>query len=143
MLEQAFQVGVKGVILNNENKILLLKEKNYSGTGYSWDIPGGRIQDNDSIQETLERELKEEIKNLNTWKLEGIIHAHRVQKNFPNGLGLFLVFYKIITNLDEKVEISSEHEDFKWIQRNDIDKLGKDTTVLLKPHMRDAIECAF
>jgi len=55
MTEQLFQSGIKAIIRNDENQILLLKNKDY------WDIPGGRIDQGEDIETTLLRELNEEI----------------------------------------------------------------------------------
>ena len=55
MTEQLFQIGIKAIIRNDENQILLLKNKDY------WDIPGGRIDQCEDIETTLLRELNEEI----------------------------------------------------------------------------------
>ena len=55
MTEQLFQIGIKAIIRNAENQILLLKNKDY------WDIPGGRIDQGEDIETTLLRELNEEI----------------------------------------------------------------------------------
>ena len=55
MTEQLFQIGIKAIIRNDENQILLLKNKDY------WDIPGGRIDQSEDIETTLLRELNEEI----------------------------------------------------------------------------------
>ena len=55
MTEQLFQIGIKAIIRNDENQILLLKNKDY------WDIPGGRIDQGEDIETTLLRELNEEM----------------------------------------------------------------------------------
>lgn len=52
-----FRVALKAVVINNENKILLVKE-----TGRDWwDIPGGGLDHGESIKEGLARELLEEV----------------------------------------------------------------------------------
>ncbi|HZW60779.1 MAG TPA: NUDIX domain-containing protein [Candidatus Babeliales bacterium] len=55
-----FYVGIKGVIVNN-NKVLLLKSKSKIDDGQFWDLPGGRMESNETIQEALIRELIEEL----------------------------------------------------------------------------------
>ena len=53
MTEQLFQIGIKAIIRNDENQILLLKNKDY------WDIPGGRMDQGEDITAALLRELNE------------------------------------------------------------------------------------
>lgn len=56
MTEQLFQVGVKGLIRNDKNQILMVhNEKAY------WDLPGGRMEPGETFEDTLSRELLEEI----------------------------------------------------------------------------------
>lgn len=51
-----FGVSVKAVVINNEGKILICK----SERGI-WDLPGGRMNEGETIAETLSREVKEEL----------------------------------------------------------------------------------
>ncbi len=59
MSEAVFQVGVKALIMNEENQLLLVSETNNADV--YWDIPGGRIDGDESFSQTLERELLEEV----------------------------------------------------------------------------------
>lgn len=55
--DSLFRVSFKCVILNDEGNILAVREKNRS----SWDIPGGGIEFGETIEESITRELREEI----------------------------------------------------------------------------------
>jgi len=57
--EDSFHLGVKALIFNEKNKMLLLERHHQSKKMY-WDIPGGRVQRGESLMETLMREVKEE-----------------------------------------------------------------------------------
>jgi len=59
MREDCFHLGVKALIFNSANKMLLLERHPPSKKMY-WDIPGGRLQRGESLMETLKREVKEE-----------------------------------------------------------------------------------
>jgi mutator protein MutT len=61
MAEQLFQIGVKGLIRNLQGKVLLLRAPAWGGNPDHWDIPGGRMEAGESFQQTLRRELQEEI----------------------------------------------------------------------------------
>ena len=61
-LSDKFPVSIKAIIID-DNKVLCLKnERN------EWDLPGGKINFNEDIEQCLKREVKEEtnldIKNL-------------------------------------------------------------------------------
>lgn len=61
MAEQAFQVGVKGLIRNGDGQILMVHIPEWRGNPAYWDLPGGRMNPGESFLETLTRELTEEI----------------------------------------------------------------------------------
>lgn len=111
MAIQLFNVGVKAAILHDD-KILIAK---HATKGF-WDVPGGRIDDNESIEDTLRREIAEELPNV---KLTGIgksICAYRVPDLIlENGGGLVLLVYAVDAEYDENnIELSSEHGEMKW-----------------------------
>jgi 8-oxo-dGTP diphosphatase len=51
-----YRISVKALVLNDEGKFLLLKEHNEF-----WELPGGGLDFNETPQECIERELKEEM----------------------------------------------------------------------------------
>lgn len=56
MDQDQYFIDVKGVILDQKGKILLLKKS----TG-KWDLPGGLMEHGESFHDTLQRECREEI----------------------------------------------------------------------------------
>ena len=58
-MKQIKHIGAYGLIIN-DNKILLIKKKGGPYDG-KLDLPGGTIEFNESIEEALIRELKEEV----------------------------------------------------------------------------------
>lgn len=49
------------ILLNSENKLLLVKRNIEPKKGY-WDIPGGFVEANESLEQATQRELSEELK---------------------------------------------------------------------------------
>ncbi len=136
---KTFYVGVKGVI-RVDNKVLLLKKKDQSGN-YFWDIPGGRIDDNETIEETLNRELKEEVPSLGNYSQKKIISAYRLPKDLKDELGLFLIFYRIDAD-PFSVSFSDEHEEYRWVSANDIDQIRNDMHAYISPgYLNAVLEC--
>lgn len=54
-----YRQSTLAVIVNNDNKILLTQKKNYQEN--EWDFPGGGIEKNETDDQTILRELKEEL----------------------------------------------------------------------------------
>jgi 8-oxo-dGTP diphosphatase len=113
-----FQVGVKGLICV-EDSCLVLK----SSQGF-WDIPGGRIDGNETIEQTLQRELREELSHIGEYVMKDVVHAYRLSKNIIDDKGLLLLFYKIETT-PFKVVLSDEHQDFRWVTKETLQDLLK------------------
>lgn len=57
-----FKIYVRGIICNSEGKVLLaLKQPDQKIAGGKWVFPGGTVEFGESPEETLKRELQEEI----------------------------------------------------------------------------------
>ena len=125
MSEQLFHVGVKALIVNDNDEFLLLKvHKDRFKTSenlWSWDLPGGRIQAGDSAEQTLAKELSEEIGY--TGSLEpNLVSSCIANKMIPaeNGqLGLVLFVYEIKIDQNFEIELSEEHETYEWCISNE------------------------
>ena len=61
MAEQHFQIGVKGLLRNKKNEILMVHIPEWGGNTAHWDLPGGRMEAGETFTQTLKRELQEEI----------------------------------------------------------------------------------
>lgn len=117
------QVGIKGLVCVGDTCLVLLSENGY------WDIPGGRIDEDESIEETLQRELKEELPGIGVYTIEGIVHAYRLPKNIIDDKGLVLLFYKVQAESFEVV-LSNEHRGYRWVTRDTLQQLqGSDISI--------------
>ncbi len=121
MGEKLFNVGVKALIVKNE-KVLIVKH-----TKGWWEVPGGRIDKNESIEEALHRELREELPNIKAIVLDEVVDARRLHKDIKEDVSLVLVFYKVEADFDGKPKLSHEHTDYKWATKNEALDLVNDT----------------
>ncbi len=58
MVKDIYRLGVGGVILNKEKKILMAERIDYSG---EWQMPQGGIERGEALEIAILRELKEEL----------------------------------------------------------------------------------
>lgn len=110
-----FQVSVKGLFLNEENKIMMTKEDNGN-----WEIPGGRIQKGESFIEALKRECLEET-GLECEVLDPKPFIVYPATDFESR-GRIMVFFKVkFSNLDFKP--SSECVEIGFYNKEEIKNL--------------------
>jgi len=53
----ATTVGVRAIIVNRENQVLLVKHRYQDG----WYLPGGKVEKGETVVQALERELSQEV----------------------------------------------------------------------------------
>lgn len=61
MKEDNYLHVVVGVISNSKNQILVALRKSSADHGEFWEFPGGKVEVDETAEEALKRELKEEI----------------------------------------------------------------------------------
>ena len=138
MPPKTFYIGIKLLIVK-DNKVLVLKNMDQSGK-YYWDIPGGRMGEGEEIQQTLNRELTEEILTIKGIHILDFVQVYKLPQNLKDGNGLMLLFYRVEAEIDT-VEISDEHVDYRWVGVNDIESLNSNETYISDGYKK-AIELA-
>lgn len=117
--EDIFHLGVKALIKNKKGQVLVLhsnpKYSREDNTPDHWDLPGGRLQKGQSIEETLTREVEEEIgiKHLKIIKLldASISKLRLMQENY----GLILFTYLCSIGDPDNVKLmDDEHTEYRW-----------------------------
>jgi 8-oxo-dGTP pyrophosphatase MutT (NUDIX family) len=112
----SFHIGAKAIIFNNEDKVLLL-ERDHPVKKLYWDLPGGRVQKDESINETLLRELKEEV-GLETSSIFHPFGMFLTNIRIPiEGGSIGLIFSIFKCHLANKFHpvLSQEHINFEWL----------------------------
>lgn len=118
MDNQPFYIGVKGVVVKDA-KVLMLKRINAQGKERR-DVPGGRMQPNESFEETLYRELQEELPGISNIQIGEMVGVRKTNHIFPDGHGLVLVSYRVTADLPDPVQISDEHIGYSWLDRDGV-----------------------
>ena len=124
-----FFVALKGAIFN-KNKFLIIKRSNKTrGEHGFWEFPGGRMEFGETPEETLSRELLEEvglkveiIKPLDTWSF------------FRDENTQIVGITYLCEAVSSEVILSEEHVDFAWVTFEDIRNYN------IKPHIIEQIE---
>ena len=104
---------VAAVIQNEEGKILIAQRNLKKSQGGLWEFPGGKIEPNETKEEAIIREIKEEMDiDIETKKF-----IDQKIFNYPDkDINLIAIECKQIKG-DIKL---NEHEDFKWVNKNEL-----------------------
>lgn len=118
--EKLFQIGVKALITNDKDEILLLDsgEWHLKHQTQHWDIPGGRIQEGHTVLETLQREVEEETGIKEVIEPQFFTAAMSNFKDIPvdgHQVGLLLMVYKVKIPKNSEIKLSHEHSGYEWV----------------------------
>jgi 8-oxo-dGTP diphosphatase len=105
---------VAGLILQN-NKLLICQRPNFKDHPLKWEFPGGKIKNDETNEETLVREINEEL-SINILNYEELISYNFDYKDLKKQV--FIYFY-LVNNFSGKV-LNNFHKELKWIEIKDI-----------------------
>ncbi|MFA7157271.1 MAG: 8-oxo-dGTP diphosphatase MutT [Bacilli bacterium] len=104
---------VAAIIENSEGKILIAQRNMKKAQGGLWEFPGGKIETNETRENAIVREIKEELDadiEVNEYFEEKIFKYPEKEIN--------LIALKC-NLLSEKIKLN-EHENMKWVYVNEL-----------------------
>lgn len=109
------------IVKNEKGEILLLKRGETKTFQGHWQLPEGKLEENESPQDALVRELREELgTEINTLELE------RVGQSTLEAKGTKYLAFRVIfkVKLEEgPLSLSHEHSDYAWLKPDKISTL--------------------
>jgi len=114
-MKQEKSAGAVIYYIADEPLFLLLQ--NTLKTTY-WEFPKGKIEENEEVEETVKREVKEETELKNLEIIQGFRHTLKWFFKFKGELISKEAIYLLIRIQKEdkdKVGINHEHEKFEWM----------------------------
>lgn len=119
MAHAQVSVSLKLILKDAEGKILALEGQGNGPMAGFYDIPGGRIDEEEigiPFTEIFTRELQEELGDVKFSVESRPVTASTWR--WPNGKEIVYVYYEGRLESGE-IQISDEHQSFEWIQLND------------------------
>ncbi len=112
-MEHPIQV-VAGIIYNSEyKKILIARKKSTFILGGLWEFPGGKVEENESYEIALKRELKEEL-NIEINSIHSFLSAQHISNGILIQLHSFQCSY-------QSGEITlKDHDQVKWVEKSEL-----------------------
>lgn len=114
-MENHFGVATKAIIKNQEGKYLVLFKSEIEDINPNEiDIPGGRLEFGEDVEEGLKREIREEI-NL----IVNIEKPSRVWSLLKDDLHLVGITF-LATYVEGSINLSDEHNSYRWVTKEEI-----------------------
>lgn len=107
-------------ILRDGDLFLVVKRKHkdelYPGT---WEFPGGHLEDSETIDNALKRELREEIGFNQKFDAQIVGFIDEIKDNYDAKMYIVELDFVIDVNRhDFAVTLSDEHIEYKWVDKN-------------------------
>ena len=112
-LSDKFPISIKAIIIDDQRVLCLKNERN------EWDLPGGKINFNEDIEECLRREVKEEV-NID---IENLQILKPLSLKF-NDVAVFVVVFSANISCESYISVSYEHNDYNFFSKNEIKNLN-------------------
>jgi 8-oxo-dGTP diphosphatase len=113
IMKQINTVG--GLIVNKEGKILCTErgESKYDYISFKWEFPGGKVEEGETDEETLRRELMEELEI----EVDVIKPFYQVEHTYPDFHLSMPVYLCKLKSKDMKLMV---HKSIKWLKPNEM-----------------------
>lgn len=120
------QVGVKVILQNSNGLYLLIQRKKLLDGEIKWDIPGGRIDVSERLEEALNRELQEEIGAT----LDTSAKLIMAQDIIRLEADLHVVRLTYTAQFSKPITLGDEHQDLRWVTKEEALSLNLDPYLL-------------
>ncbi|QGN60017.1 (deoxy)nucleoside triphosphate pyrophosphohydrolase [Leuconostoc citreum] len=129
------RIAVVGAAIIENNKLLAAKRSEGRSLGGYWEFPGGKINEGETPEEALQREVFEEF-GANATIFEKLDEPF--EKEYDFGTVVLEILY---ARLDSEITETIEHEELRWVTEEEALKLGWAPTDV--PAIKELVERGF
>lgn len=105
-----FNVNIDAIIKNPEGRFLILHQDG------KWKLPGGRMEEGETPEACLKREVREET------GISNIVIDSPVHVGLSSSGNTMLVTMRCSTSENQEVKLSDEHDQYAWVDTSSIDQ---------------------
>jgi 8-oxo-dGTP diphosphatase len=104
---------VTAAVVIREKRVLIARRAAGQSNAGMWEFPGGKIEKNETPEECLARELKEEL------NVESTIHEKITESAYTYDHGSFVICaYKV--TLNSEIQMLTVHDEIKWVDVDNV-----------------------
>jgi len=107
-------VHVTAGVLADGDRVLICQRPATAGFPLKWEFPGGKVEDGESPEACLRRELLEEL----AIQAEVGPEIYRTEHRYPNGFAVRLLFFRILRYTGTPVNQAFER--IEWVRCADL-----------------------
>ena len=107
--------NVVAAIIKKNNHFLIVKRNRKKHLGLKWEFPGGKVQESETFEEALSREIKEEL------NIKISLHDKIAEEKYKDEKIDIVLHYYLCTQESDTIKLN-EHEDLAWVEKKDFDK---------------------
>jgi len=111
-------LSARAIILNEDNRILLLKRSINDEFGDLWCLPGGKIDFGYTAKETIAKEVKEETSLINN-SVKFLFYQDNIPTTTSKEHYITLYFECKVTG---EIKLNNESSDFVWVDKLELNK---------------------
>ena len=106
---------VVAAIIKKDNFYLIAQRNRNKHLGLKWEFPGGKVHDNETFEEALSREIKEEL------NITINMHEKIAEEKYKDEKIDIVLHYFLCSQKSGTIKLN-EHEDLAWVEKKDFDK---------------------
>ena len=107
--------NVVAAIIKKNNQFLIVQRNKNKHLGLKWEFPGGKVQESETFEKALLREINEEL------NITIIIHKKIAEEKYKDDKIDIVLHYYLCSHKSGVMELS-EHEAFSWVEKKDFFK---------------------
>ncbi len=104
------------IIRNEDNELLVVQRGEKSDHPFKWEFPGGKLQEGETEEECIIREIKEELSM-------SIVICKRMEEVEFDYVTKQIVLIPFLCDTLDDLPVMAEHIAFKWIPPSDLKKI--------------------
>ena len=107
--------NVVAAVIKKDHHFLIVQRNRKKHLALKWEFPGGKVQENETFEEALSREIKEEL------NIKISLQDKIAEEKYKDEKIDIVLHYFLCTQESGTIELN-EHEDLAWVEKKDFDK---------------------